>query len=134
MEGVRTLLEIRPCLDKPVVAAYCKKCGKIPTEAFYVYLAANRGETLAAGLFEITSTQVCALLYESGEEDAFLFDGVLRAGLNYAAEYGIPNGFIPEEFRLLHRDKFQNLSYPIQQKFNISNFFAKYKSCANADG
>lgn len=124
------MLTITPCTERDTVLAYCKKC-RIPLDAgHYLYLAENRGERLAACLFEIGGDRVQVLLYESAEPgDAFLFDGVMRAGLNYAAGQGVENGFIPEQFRFLHRALFAKLNYPLQPLFNITNFFNKYKNC-----
>lgn len=126
------MLTITPCLDKAAIAAYCKKCRKPWSAAFYLYRAENRGQVLAAGLFEVGGDQVQVMLYEAEDPaDPFLFDGILRAGLNYAADQGIPNGFIPEDFRYAHRGLFAQLNYPIQPVFDITNFFQKYKNCAN---
>lgn len=124
------MLEIKPCLDKPAVAAYCRDQGKVYSEAFYIYEAVSRGDTLAAALFEITSNEVSVFHYRGDEGDFALFDGVLRAGFHYAEENGIPQGFIPGEFRELHKSLFDRLSYPIQEKFSIANFFLKYKNCS----
>lgn len=124
------MLTITPCLEKQTVAAYCKKCGKLYDAAYYLYLAENRGEVQAAGLFEVGGDRVSTIYYEGLEpDDHFLFDGILRAGLNYAAEQGIENGHIPEEFRQAHKALFGKLNYPIQPDFNIVNFFQKYKNC-----
>lgn len=125
------MLTITPCLDKQTVAAYCKKCRKLYSAAFYLYLAKDRDELLAAGLFEVGGEQVQVVLYEADDQnDPFLFDGILRAGLNYAAEQGITKGVIPEAFRLAHGELFARLNYPIQSAFDISNFFHKYKNCS----
>lgn len=124
------MLTIAPCLEKETVVSYCKKCRKVYSAAFYLYLAENRGETLAAGLFQVDSDSVQVVYYEGVDPaDHFLFDGVLRAGLNYAAEHGIQNGLIPEEFRHTHRELFSQLTYPIHAQFDITNFFQKYKNC-----
>ena len=123
------MLEIIPNLDDKLLAVYCKKCGKLHGPSFYLYLAIDRGETLAAGLFEVESNRVNVVYYESVEEDPHLFDAVLRAGLNYAAEHGISKGYLPEPFRSHHRTFFAKLNYPPQSLFDITNFFRKYKSC-----
>ncbi|MGI6404436.1 MAG: hypothetical protein ACOX0K_09600 [Oscillospiraceae bacterium] len=123
------MLEIIPNLDDKLLALYCKKCGKLHGPSYYLYLAIDRGETLAAGLFEVESDQVNVVYYESVEEDPYLFDAVLRAGLNYAAEHGITKGHLPEPFRSAHRAFFAKLNYPPQSTFDITNFFRKYKSC-----
>lgn len=124
------MLEITPCLDDKLLIAYCRKCDRLPGPAFYLYLAENRGEIQAAGLFEVESDRVNAVYYESIErEDAYLFDAVLRAGLNYAAGQGIPKGCLPEAFRDRHRELFAQLNYPPQSVFDITNFFSKYKNC-----
>lgn len=124
------MLTITPCLDKQMVASYCKKCRKPYSAAYYLYLAQNREELLGAALFEVGSDAVSVLFYEAADPaDAFLFDGVVRAGLNYANQQGLENGVIPEEFRHAHRELFAKLNYPAQPQFNINNFFAKYKNC-----
>lgn len=126
------MLTISPCLEKQTVALYCKKCKRIYSAGFYLYRAEHNGEILAAGLFEISADQVQVLFYESEDNsDAYLFDGILRAGLNYAAEQGIENGVIPEEFHAEHSALFAKLNYPVQLQFNITNFFCKYKNCKN---
>lgn len=125
------MLEIKPCLDKQTMIGYCKKCKRAYSEAFYLYLATNRNHVLAAGLFEVGSEEVQAVYYESTEpQDAFLFDGILRAGLNYAAGQGIENGRLPEDFRQSFHDLFAELNYPAAPVFNITNFFQKYKNCS----
>lgn len=124
------MLTITPCLDRDVIAPYCRACKCAYSESFYLYRARNGGETLAAALFEVGGDKVTVRLYEAAEpNDAFLFDGVLRAGLNYAAGQGIENGMIPEQFRALHGELFVKLNYPVQPTFNITNFFQKYKNC-----
>lgn len=125
------MLEIKPCFDIPTLAVYAKNCGKAPGESLYLYMAKDGGETLAAGLFEVQSDKVCTLFYESADpDDIFLFDGILRAGLNYASEQGIETGCIPEDFRQSHKNKFARLNYPPETEMNIVNFFNKYKNCA----
>lgn len=124
------MLTITPRLDAKTVAAYCQKYGKPYSEAFYLYLAENRGEVQAAGLFEVGGDRVTVAYFEALDQaDYFLFDGVLRAGLNYAAEQGVENGRIPERFRTEHKELFDRLNYPVQPDFNITNFFQKYKNC-----
>lgn len=124
------MLEIKPSLDNRLIAAYCKKCGKLPGPEFYLYQATNRGEQLAAALFEVTSDRVSVLWYQAEDEgDFYLLDAVLRAGLNYAAEHGISTGCLPEEFRQAHSASFAKMNYPAQSVFDITNFFAKYKNC-----
>lgn len=124
------MLTITPSLEKQTVAAYCKKCKKVWSDGCYLYLAESRGEVLAAGLFEAGGDKVRAVYYEAADpSDRTLFDGILRAGLNYAAGQGIENGLIPEEFRSRHQELFAALNYPAQPLFNITNFFRKYKNC-----
>lgn len=123
------MLEIKPCLDKTVIAPYCKRCGRLAGDAFYLYRATDGEEVLAAGLFQVESSRVVVVYYEGAQEDHFLFDGILRAGLNYAAEQGIELGYIPEEFRQAHKAMFQKLNYPASPEMNITNFFQKYKNC-----
>jgi hypothetical protein len=124
------MLTITPALDKSTVSAYCKKCGKVYSAALYAYLAQNGGEVLAAALFEMSGDHVTAVYYEGTDPaDYTLFDGILRAGLNYAAEQGVETGTIPEAFRYDHRGSFEKLNYPAQVSFNIVNFFGKYKNC-----
>lgn len=124
------MLTITPSVEKAVVAEYCKRCKRPYSEAFYLYRAEDRGETLAVCLFEVGASEVRVLLYEGADQDdLYLFDGLLRAGLNYASEHGIENGCIPEEFRQRHEALFAKLNYPVQRVFNITNFFSKYKNC-----
>lgn len=124
------MLEIKPCTHTKELAEYCRKCGKIPDEAFYLYVAEDKGKRLAACLFEVESGGVRVLLYECEDEsDYWLFDGMLRAGFNYAWEQGITAGFIPERFRIKHQRFFAKLNYPAQPEFDITNFFQKYKNC-----
>lgn len=125
------MLAISPCLDRNIVSAYCKKCKQIPSPGHYLYRAEDRDTVLAAGLFEVGADYAGPIYYE-GPEDASLFDGILRAGFNYAAEQGLEKGMIPEEFRVRHREKFRQLNYPIQAFFNIVNFFQKYKNCGRS--
>ncbi len=124
------MLEIKLCTDKKQIAAYCKKLGTMFGEAFYMYTAMNKNELLAACLFEVESDAVRARLYECADQDDYwLFDGMLRAGFNYAFEQGIARGRIPEEFRALHESLFKKLNYPAAPEFDITNFFKKYKNC-----
>lgn len=124
------MLEIKPCTDKQTILPYCKKAGLPYTEAFYLYRALDSVKVLAAGLFQVGGNQVDVVLYESGEPgDHFLFDAVLRAGLNYAASFDIQSGHIPEPFRQRHEKLFEKLNFPPDPVFGISNFFTKYKNC-----
>jgi len=123
------MLEIVPNVDDRMLAVYCRKCGKLHGPSFYLYLAVDGGETLAAGLFEVESDKVNVVYYESREDDPYLFDAILRAGLNYASEHGITQGHLPEHFRGEHKAYFAKLNYPPQSTFDITNFFRKYKSC-----
>lgn len=124
------MLEIKPCTAKKKIAEYCRKCGKLPDESFYLYLALNRDELLAAALFEVGGESVKVLLYEAADEaDHWLFDGMLRAGFNYAYDHGLATGCVPEAFRLSHRNLFAKLNYPVTAEFDITNFFRKYKNC-----
>lgn len=126
------MLEIKACTDKRQVTAYCRKCGRVPGEDFYLYLASDGGEALASALFQVLSAEVRVLYYEAADpQDASLMDGVLRAGLNYASRFGIPKGCIPEALRYEHRALFAQLNYPTAQVFDILNFFQKYKNCVN---
>ncbi|MCL2056850.1 MAG: hypothetical protein FWH02_06505 [Oscillospiraceae bacterium] len=123
------MIEIKPNTNKPDIAAYCRKCAKPYSEALYLYTAEDRGEILAAALFEMQSDSVTAVLYDCGTPgDHLLFDGILRAALNYAAGQGIETGVIPESFRRDNAAYFAKLSYPPQPRWNIVNFFGKYKS------
>jgi hypothetical protein len=124
------MLEIKPSTQMDQIKSYCLKCDRAPSEAFYLYTALDRGDILAAGLFEMLSDKVQVVYYEGDDNDPFLFDGVLRAGLNYAADQGVENGYIPEAFRQTHKDKFARLNYPPSPQLNIVNFFKKYKNCA----
>lgn len=123
------MLEITLCLEEKVLAEYCRQCGRLPGPAFYLYQARDRDKLLAAALFQVGSDQVDVLLYDSQEDDVFLFDAMLRAGLNYAGDQGISHGCLPEAFRQEHGAYFKTLNYPAQAIFNITNFFQKYKRC-----
>ena len=124
------MLEIRLCLDKPQIVSFCKKCKRIYSEALYSYIAIDRGQIIGAALFEVGGQNVRILYYETTEtQDAFLLDGILRAGLNYASEHGIETGILPEALRQEYRSLFAKLNYPPTPEFNISNFFQKYKNC-----
>ena len=123
------MLEVKPSTDPKLLAEYCKLCGKIPGPQFFLYLATQRGELLAAGLFEIGSSSVDVVFYRGDAEDPWLLDAVLRAGLNYAASHGITIGRLPEEFRQAHGALFAKLNYPLEAEFDITNFFRKYKNC-----
>ncbi|MCL2580697.1 MAG: hypothetical protein FWE32_11840 [Oscillospiraceae bacterium] len=123
------MLEITPTTDVNLLTAYCKKCGKLPDPAFYLYIAKDRDVQLAAGLFEIFSDSVEVVFYHADETDPHLFDAILRAGLNYAAEHGIKTGRLPETFRQEHAERFHELNYPDWPEFDITNFFKKYKYC-----
>jgi len=123
------MLEIKPSTDSKLIAGYCRQCGKIPGPQFYLYLAKQRGELLAAGLFEIGSTSVNAVFYQGDDSDAWLLDAILRAGLNYAASHDITTGRLSEELRQAHGALFAKLNYPLEAEFDITNFFRKYKNC-----
>lgn len=124
------MLEILPGVDKQLILPYCKRAGLVYSEALYLYRAASGGETLAAALFEVGGDTVDILYYESGDaQDYHLFDAVVRAGLNYAANLGIATGRIPESFRDAHAACFSKLNYPAASAFDITNFFQKYKNC-----
>ncbi|MFV0400712.1 MAG: hypothetical protein ACK5LX_08875 [Oscillospiraceae bacterium] len=115
--------------EKELLLPYCKKA-KLPYNGgIFLYLAENRGEKLAAGLFEIAGNSVSIRYYESQDPDPFLLDGILRAGFNYAGDQSIEKGVLPEEFRQIHKELFASLNYPPEPTFNIDNFFAKYKNC-----
>jgi hypothetical protein len=127
------MLTISLCRDTRRVAAACKRFGMIYSEAFYLYAAEGRDGTLAETLFEVKSAGVEAAGYHDYQNsggDPGLFDGLLRAGLNYAQTQGMEQGCIPEEFRREHGDLFAKLNYPAQSLFDITNFFSKYKNCA----
>ena len=123
------MLEVKPSTDPKLLAEYCRQCGKIPGPQFYLYLGREGERLLAAGLFEILSSSVEVVFYRGDEQDVWLMDAVLRAGLNYAARHGIPTGRLTEEFRDTHSALFAKLNYPPQAEFDITNFFAKYKNC-----
>lgn len=124
------MLEIKPCTDKKKLLKYCKECGKIPDESFYLYIATNKEQHLAACLFEVSGDSVRVLLYHCEDEtDYWMFDGMLRSGFNYASEQGITTGCIPESFRIKYHWFFSKLNYPITAEFDITNFFQKYKNC-----
>lgn len=112
------------------ILPYCKDVGRAYHPGYYLYVAEDSNETLASGLFEIKADSVETVDYRGVDaEDFSLFDGILRAGFNYAGEQGIPKGFIPEGFRAQHKDMFDKLNYPNESSFSIENFFSKYKNC-----
>jgi len=124
------MVEIKPNLKKDDILAYCRKCGRPYSEAFYLYTAEDRGKIFAAGLFEMHSDRVEAVLYDSSPpEDIYLFDGILRAALNYASGQGVQIGVIPDRFRQDNGAYFSRLTYPAEIEWNIVNFFSKYKTC-----
>lgn len=124
------MLTIALCEDKKTIQSFCKKCKRPFSEALYMYIAKDGETILGSALFEVCSDSVQVVLYDAeDQEDFFLLDGILRAGLNFAALQGIENGHIPEQLRQEHRNMFQRLNYPIQPVFNITNFFSKYKNC-----
>jgi len=124
------MLELKPCIEKKRIAEYCKKCGKLPDDSFYLYLAADKEQQLAACLFEVSGNGVSVLFYDCADEsDYWLFDGMLRSGFNYAFEQGIATGRIPEPFRIQFKHLFSKLNYPVTTEFDITNFFQKYKNC-----
>jgi len=126
------MLQIKPCPDLELIAFYRKKCGRLPGPEHYLYLAADGDKTIAAALFEIEGGRVSAVYYEESAKpagDAFLFDAVLRAGLNYAAGRGIFSGCLPEDFRAAHRDLLAKLRYPARSDFDIADFFKNHKNC-----
>ena len=124
------MLELKPSVDKQVILPYCRACGKLYSDAYYLYRALDGGAVLAVALFLVGGDQVDIVYYESAEEqDYSLFDAVLRAGLNYAASFGIALGHIPEAFRERHFALFRHLNFPPEPVFNITNFFQKYKNC-----
>ena len=123
------MLSIRLCRDNRRIAAACKSFGKIYGDEFYLYEAAGNDEILGEMLFEVKSSFVEVVDYSGSEGDFGLFDGLLRAGLNYAEKHGIEAGCIPEAFRHKNRALFAHLNYPSEAAFNIVNFFGKYKNC-----
>ena len=123
------MLSISLCRDTRRTAAACKDLGKIYGEEFYLYEAMNNDEILASVLFEVKSSLVEVVGYQGPGDDFGLFDGLLRAGLNYAGLHGIEAGRIPEAFRHENRALFAQLNYPPETVFNITNFFGKYKNC-----
>ena len=124
------MLEIRPTTDTKLLAAYCQKCGKTASPQFYLYLAKDGESLLGAGLFEIDGECAQPLLYEGDKTDVWLFDAVLRAGLNCAAMQGVATGCISEGFRAAHTTFFERLNYPAQPEFGLEDFFREHKGCA----
>lgn len=125
------MLEVKPCTVKHILLPYLRKNRLVYSEAFYLYRAMDGDEVLAVCLFEVLSNEVRAVYYEAQDmDDHFLFDAVLRAGLNYAAGHDIPAGYLSEEFRLRHEALFEKLNFPLEYRFDITNFFQKYKNCA----
>ena len=122
------MLTISPVLDRAGVVPLCREAGVTYTGAFYAYRAENRGTTLACALFEVLDDSVRVVSYK-GQKDVDLFDGLLRAGFQYAGKEGIETGCIPEPFRQAYHTRFAVLNYPAAAQFNITNFFAKYKNC-----
>ena len=123
------MLSISLCRDSRRIAAVCKSFSKIYGDEFYIYEAIGNGEMLGEILFEVKSSFVEASGYNGPGDDFGLFDGLLRAGLNYAQKHGIEAGCIPETFRHENRALFARLNYPPEAVFNIVNFFGKYKNC-----
>lgn len=123
------MLEVRASTNLGLIGAYCKKADVLPGEQFYLYLAKDGENQIAAGLFEVLSERVRVVFFEAEERDPWLLDAILRAGLNYAASHGVNTGEIPEDFRQTHRELFAKLNYPAPVEFDITNFFSKYKNC-----
>ncbi|WRS26823.1 hypothetical protein U6B65_10850 [Oscillospiraceae bacterium MB08-C2-2] len=124
------MLEIKPCLEVQPVAAFCRASGRVYSGAFFIYQAMNRGEELGAALFEMQGDRIEAVAYRTTQpEDHWLLDGVLRAGLNYAAEHGIINGVLGVGFLESAYSLLEKLNLPRSSVFNIHNFFSKYKNC-----
>jgi hypothetical protein len=123
------MLSIKLSTDIGILREICAKCYRIAGPEHYLYLACEGEERLAAGLFEVGPDRVSVIFYEGPKDDAWLFDAVLRAGLNYGAGQGIYIGHLPEEFRRSHSIHFKKLNYPAGYTLDISNFFRKYKRC-----
>ena len=123
------MLSISLCQDNRRIAAACKSLDKIYGDEFYLYEAISGNETLGDMLFEVKSSLVEVVGYSGPSDDFGLFDGILRAGLNYAEKHGIEAGCISEAFRHENRALFAHLNYPTEAVFNIVNFFGKYKNC-----
>lgn len=124
------MLTILPMLEQKDVVPYCQKLHKIYHPGFYLYVGKDKGKRLATGLFEIQKDHVQVVYYESEDpEDIHLLDGILRAGFHYADQHGIPSGMIPISFYKKQKKQLEQLNYPSQPLFDISNFFAKYKNC-----
>ena len=123
------MLSISLCTDNRRIAAACKSFGKIYGDEFYLYESVYNNEILGGILFEVKSCLVEVVGYQGPDDDFGLFDGLLRAGLNYAEKHGIEAGCIPELFRYENRSLFIHLNYPPEIVFNIVNFFGKYKNC-----
>jgi len=122
------MISIGLCRDIRRAAAFCKDFDKIYGNEFYLYEAADNQGFRGGILFEVKSYLVEAVGY-NGPNDRHLFDGLLRAGLNYAEKHGIEAGCLPETFRQSNHTLFAELNYPPETVFNIVNFFGKYKSC-----
>jgi hypothetical protein len=126
------MLEIKPIFGGAHVAAACSRAGIQPGAGCYLYRATDGDTLLAQGLFDIRGDRVTAVGYEPSPEaagDFYLFDGILRAGLNYASGQGVELGFLPEGFREANAAYFARLNYPPEPELNIVNFFKKYKNC-----
>jgi len=123
------MLSISLCTDIRRTIAACKSFGKIYGVEFYLYEAVGGEEILGAILFEVKSELVETVGYRGPGDDPGIFDGLLRAGLNYAQKHGIETGCVPESFRRENRALFAVLNYPAEVSFSIVNFFGKYKNC-----
>lgn len=124
------MLEINVCSKKDFLLPICKKIKYPYSSALYAYVAKNKGVMLACALFFIHPDYVEIIYYESTDEnDDAMFDGVLRAGLNYASSNNINSGYVSEEFRENNKQLFKKINFPNEAKFNINNYFLKYKNC-----
>lgn len=128
------MIEILPELERDALLPRCKALGRGYSTGLYAYTARERGEELAAGVFEVQADFVALVSYTAQEQDAFLLDGILRAGLNYADAHGITTGVIPEPVRQAHAALFAKLNCPNAERFDITNFFLKYKNCGGMRG
>lgn len=124
------MLEIRPVTDKNRILAACRESGRVYSDAYYLYEAVSGGEMLAFALFHIQGDQAEVLFYKGDPDDAFLLDGIIRAGFHYADTQNLSYGKMSGGFRLEHFRLLQKLNMPVEEVFNIENFFSKYKNCA----
>lgn len=123
------MLEIKPVKEQKRIFAVCRSLGLVYSHAYYLYEAVSGGKLLASALFYVDGDTVESVHYEGDPEDAYLLDGVLRAGFHYASSQNLSTGRISSDFKSSHYGLLKNLNFPAEEYFNIENFFSKYKNC-----